>query len=79
MYKKCYSVTKLKSFGPNVNELSEIMIDDRMSSTARQCTLNHFEIHVLPTFGGSIEKAGISGGSFAVFWTDSFIFSGLLK
>ena len=40
--KKCYSVTKLKSFGPNFNELSEIMIDNRMSSTASQSTLNKF-------------------------------------
>ena len=42
MYNEMIQCEVLKSYGPNVIDLSEVMIDDRMSSTGSQLMLNTF-------------------------------------
>ena len=42
MYNGMIQCEVLKSYGPNVIDLSEVMIDDRMSSAGSQLMLNTF-------------------------------------
>ena len=42
MYNEMIQCEVLKSYGPNVIDLSEVMIDDRMSSAGSQLMLNTF-------------------------------------
>ena len=42
MYNEMIQCEVLKYYGPNVIDLSEVMIDDRMSSAGSQLMLNTF-------------------------------------